>query len=143
MTHKEDKKGFFVRLRDKWNAREARRKEKLRAINEKYRGKMKAIQDDTSAINEKYKKKMRVIQQRHKHRMTFEPRREESRESAKKLLRDPKNKPLVSFIVSVLFAVFFISRLLGEQTIGLIICAVIITVCVTAYLIILHDAKLK
>ena len=75
--------------------------------------------------------------------MTFEPRREESRESAKKLLRDPKNKPLVSFIVSVLFAVFFISRLLGEQTIGLIICAVIITVCVTAYLIILHDAKLK
>ena len=64
MTYKEDKKNLFVRLRDKWNAREARRKEKLRAINEKYRGKMQAIderqkrrEEKMDAINEKYKKK--------------------------------------------------------------------------------------
>ena len=136
MTYKEDKKNLFVRLRDKWGAREARRKEKLRAINEKYRGKMQAI-------DEKYKKKMRVIQQRHKHRMALEPTKEERRQSAKEYLRDPRHKSLISFIVSVLFAVFFISRLLGAQTIGLIICAVIITLYIAAYLKIRHDAKLK
>ena len=79
------KKSFFERIKDNWRAREARRKEKLRGVNEKFRKKMQAIDEKEKERNIKYREKME------KYREKMEKSREKIRQNTEKIRQNIKH----------------------------------------------------